>query len=182
MSGRKAAKWYRLLNFLMFIRHTLKFEKNILCLWIIISKHPRTNTKDLICVSRRVRQYTGICFLEILLVSLVLTSHSCISPLSRHLKCSCLFYETCVITESSACFSPLPSILVPGWLCSVTSSVTGVALRLSICGIHGVFSLLRSDLTAWHRLPGVPLCVKSPPSVCHTTELNPQSGFVELLQ
>lgn len=96
------------------------------------------------------------------------------------------FYEMCVIIkhqEPNSCVSPLPSFLVPGWLCSVTSSVTRVALRLSICSINGVFSLLHSDLSAWHRLPGVPLCVKSPPSVCHATELPPPpSGFVVLLQ
>lgn len=73
------------------------------------------------------------------------------------------------------------SIPVPGWRCSLTSRLTGVAPRLSICGINVVSSLL-SDLTAWHRLPGVPMCLKSPPSVCHATELKPQSCFVELLQ
>lgn len=73
-----------------------------------------------------------------------------------------------------------PSIYVPGWLCSVTSSLTGVAPWLPICGINGVSSLL-SDLSAWHCLPGVPLCVKAPPSVCHAIQRNPQSCFAELL-
>lgn len=112
----------------------------------LLCRNTSTNTKDSIFVSRRVRQY--IRFFEIRRVSLVFTSHSCTSPLTQHLKFSQFFQEISVITESSACFSPLLSILLPGWLCSVTSSVTGVALRLSICGINGVFSLLLSDLTA----------------------------------
>lgn len=90
--------------------------------------------------------------------------------------------NVCHYRKTPSVSSPSPSILGPGWLRGVTSSLTRVAPRLSICGINGVFSLPLSDLTAWHRLPGVPLCVKSPPSVCHATELNPQSRFVVLLQ
>lgn len=81
-------------------------------------------------------------------------SHSCIylvSPFACH--------------HQTSWVSPLPWFLTPGWLCSVTGRAT---LRLPFSSINGVSALI--------CLPAGPLCVHSPPSVCHTA--HPQSGLL----
>lgn len=81
-------------------------------------------------------------------------------------------YEWCVVTRPVA--SPF-HIHPPSWstLWAWQAVWFRVALTLSICTINGVFHLLHCDLSKWHCLPDVPLCVKFLPSLCSATELNP---------
>lgn len=97
---------------------------------------------------------------------------------------NCLFIfkacglSLCVLYYNNVILVCYPSIHVLGFVVPL-----GLVFNFPVIpDINGVSTVLLSDLVASYRLLWVPLSVKSLPPVCRATELNPQSGFVVLLQ